>query len=259
MDELSKHFFEMAALAAKLHGRALPKFAKNDVRNAFHYGVGNVIAKYATSIGMTHAADVLVKSESDDRVIKQLRNVFGHRPSLSQYLAGQRGYLSLGVWHQFEDSLRTLYREAVPQAVRDADIAAEQARYHKPSKRPHIGIPTLWKRVAELAGRGRKPNKRALNRHWAVVDFWSAARNTIHTNTFYFGQERSLKIGKRTIFLRDGQPTDFNSIALQPAMIGELEKAFRFLRSGIRTKRAIITLAGRFPDPYEATAAIGKV
>jgi hypothetical protein len=227
------------------------KLAPADARNAFFYHTSNAMMNYAVSMGLIHTASHAQGQRTGDIVVDiVVRDLFG-KPLLSFYMAKLRAHLFLEVWFGFEDALRILYDAVVPPEVREKDLAAERDKYKKPPKRVRLSIPFLWGRVSKLAEKPSRRSGRRRGRHREVVEFCAASRNTIHSNRIYDGSPRALKIGKRTIRLIPGAPTDFESIAVLPKLIDELAAAASYLRQGIRHAGFIKTPVTGRPSPYK--------
>jgi hypothetical protein len=228
-------------------------FKASDVRNTFFTGLVNVINLYATSIGLLHLGG---RRFAESEPIKSaLAGAFYGTEWVEAYAASHRKHLFLDAWFLFEDALRVLYSDAVPITVQEADRESARSRFKSAPPDPHIDIMTMWARLVALSPK-RRVHRRTMEKRRKAVEFWAATRNTIHSNTFYLRTPKELRIGRRTLKLERGKPTDFHSVANMPRLLGSLVSAFCFVRQGIRTKRAIRTPANQFGSPYTAATAL---
>ena len=102
------------------------------------------------------------------------------------YIGRIKHVLFHDVWGTFEDSLRSIYNSgAVPAEQRLDDEAKERARFKSPPAHVHLSISAVvWQRLSKLTKvNGTTSGQRA--EHFRAVDFFSSARNTVHSNTFF--------------------------------------------------------------------------
>jgi len=238
-EDIRTYADEMRGRAQLLGARAADgTHARGDARNSFHNSVSNAILNHCITLGMFHATGVFPLAQRRDAVVVDVIQLF-HIAELQQsYLAKQRSHLFLETWFAFEDQLRVLYGAVVPRKTREADLASEKARFVHPPKRLTLNVPTTFSRVLDAAAIGQPRPRKQLKHHRDVVDFFSATRNAMcHANTFYTGPPRSLKLGRRTLKLVDGAPTDFHSFAVMPLLVDELAGVADFLRTGLDSHR----------------------
>lgn len=228
-------------------------FSRNDMRRAYFSNVSRSLEIYASSMTLLHLAQIVGKSEFTvieqqrpkvirdsiiPRVVSTLfQNYNGGGPTLwNEYIGKLKGHLFHDVWASLEDALRRIYHsDAVPLAQRQEDEAAEKGRFKTEPRRVHLSVSTvIWKRLAaQTKANGTTSKQRA--HHFAAVDFFSVARNTIHSNTFYEGEkERTLRLGQETLKLVPGEPLSFSFPDTMLMIVRRLADAFAFLCANIK-------------------------
>lgn len=250
MSDVVAHILRVHQRADELRAVAdNSRFPKDDIRDGFLYDVSNALYCYSVSLGLAYSC----RSQSSmpgQEIAKVTWKDLRHTRFLSFYVARLRAHLFLDTWFSFEDVLRGLYLEVVPEAVRLADTEGERSQYKIAKRKVHIPIPTLWSRVSDEARRASGVSRREARRHQHVVEFWSKTRNTIHSNTKYSGPRMTLKLASGEACLQPDEPTDFMSQEKLPMLIDELVKSFEFLRAGLPIGNAITTWATARPSPY---------
>lgn len=254
---------QQLARAIAERGRALG-FDPKDVRTLCFYHVADALMRYEVSLSLIHLAGYLLLGSAvvrgkrgelsiDDvfvrRTIGGLFGAQGIRADgprfLDEYIGKLKARLFHEVWAAFEDALRQLYSGVVPLELQREDEADERGRYVKPPAEVHVGIPRIWKRLSDLTKTHGVTTKAERRRHAAVVDFLAATRNTIHSNTFYAGPEKTLTLNEESIRLVPGEPTDFLTPGNVLLLVSELETAFAFLCTNIKHESRIL-------GPYSA-------
>jgi hypothetical protein len=196
------------------------RYERGDARNAFYVVASNSILYHC----IVHAAMLRasVCTEETNQIVGETLVFMRDLDLQDQFWGGARRHLFLDVWCAFEDTIRVLYENIVPQQQRDEDK----------KRNGHVGIPTVWSRIADVvqfsSGESKVPG------HVALVEFLGSTRNTIHSNSFYRGKYRVLQFDAQTkLELVDGAPTDFLSLAKIPRMIEGLVEAMSYLRRGL--------------------------
>lgn len=259
---LTEYVPEIERLSANLQerGRALGLGA-NDVRPRYFNATSNALSMYAVSLTLIHAAQQFGRGNfvtvvdgaaerTHDAICPRIVNaLFDDRDKPGAtlwnfYIGKLKGHLFHDAWGAFEDALQRVYGAVVPAEQQDEDAGVDAA-----GKRRHIDLPKMWKRLADLTkGNGTtKPDRR---RHFEVVEFLGAARNTTHANTFYEGPERSIVVGTETLRLVPGNPTDFLHIDTILELVGELASAFEFICKNVKHE-AEITSPLSLRDPLQ--------
>lgn len=196
------------------------KYQRGDARNAFHIVASNTILYHC----ITRAALLRTSTctEPVEPVVGETVVLMGDLELQDQFWGNMRRHLFLDVWCAFEDTLRVLHESVVPQQQRNEDVRRTR----------HVGVPTIWQRVAEVVARLNSGPSNP--RYAALVAFLGSTRNTIHSNSFYKGGYRSLELDAQTrLELVDGMPTDFLSLEKLPRLINGLVEAANYLRQGL--------------------------
>src|SRR6185312_9353772 len=100
-----------------------------------------------------------VCTEQTNRVVGETLVFMRDLALQDQFWGGARRHLFLDVWCAFEDTIRVLYDNVVPQQHRDEDTKRNR----------HVGIPTVWSRLVDVAllsgGESKVPS------HAALIEF----------------------------------------------------------------------------------------
>jgi hypothetical protein len=243
-------------------------FGVNDVRHRYFIATANALSMYAVSWTLIHAAQQFGRGNftsivdgapvrTDDEICPRIvdalfRNAYEAGGTLwNGYIGKLKAHLFHDAWGAFEDALRRVYGAVVSTAQQDEDAGLDAA-----GKRRHIDLPKMWKRLADIttANGSTKADRR---RHFEVVVFLGAARNTTHTNTYYEGPERSLKVGTKTLRLVPDNPPDFLHIDTILELVGELASAFEFICKNVEHE-AEITSPSSLRDPLQDWPAVKR-
>lgn len=241
------------------------KFKPFDIRTTFYFGISSSLINYWVALSLPQIVHWMNYNKSigpgeglnikftrdflpDKKLIDELHLILGSSSGSDSYLNSKRLHLFIDSWGVFEDTLRSIYKEVVPQDQQEMNKQKERNKY-KEGESPkviHIDIPTIWSNLKTLAKVNSKLTNEEVKNFNKNVSFFSNARNTIHSNSFFFGGEQTLDLKGEIIKLKTDEPIDFMTIYNLLVIIDEITKTFEFISDNISHKEPIIDKGYKF-------------
>lgn len=243
---------------------------RGDIRENFYFDVSTRLKVYWISLTSLHLIYEIKQDSNDEiqpgnkgltiNIIKKrkfkpndkhinelvtlLESRWHNETFQDEYIKNLKSSTFFNIWCNFEDTLRELYDLVVPENTRKKNIEKEKDKFKNPPSRvPHLSILVITNGLLEVIKKqnpssvsSKKDRKRARD----IIDFLGACRNTLHSNSFYSGEDKSITIRGRNFSLNKETPIEIMTIDNLLVFVAELVEQFKFISQAIPVKGEVI-------------------